>query len=159
MAEMMAALKKAQKRAIKAIRRAQREQSGEVQDVENDDDDDDDDDDDASDANQDEKSDSKDGEDDSMPPMMIFFSPTTLEQLLEMVMNLSEYQTFSMMMRMKVQQKRVLKLLMQARDEEGLMNGLLAGESKEEGKDQDVTSDQQVKVEVDDDFMFNESEL
>jgi len=94
---------------------------------------------------------------------MVFFQPTTLEQLVEMVMNLGEYQTFSMMMRMKVQQKRVLKLLMEARDG-GEFNALLGGgalgggggEAKGEAKESAVKVDD-VKIEAEDDFFFTES--
>ena len=41
------------------------------------------------------------------PPMVLFFQPITLEELVNMVLNLAEYPTFSMMMRMKVQQMKV----------------------------------------------------
>ena len=93
--------------------------------------------------------------------MMVFFQPTTLEQLVEMVMNLGEYQTFSMMMRMKVQQTRVLKLLMEARDGgefSALLGGgaLGGGEAKGEAKESEVRMDD-VKIEAEDDFFFTES--
>jgi hypothetical protein len=41
------------------------------------------------------------------PPMVLFFQPITLEELVNMVLNLAEYPTFSMMMRMKAQQIKV----------------------------------------------------
>lgn len=140
MEKMMEAIKKAQKRAMKAIRRARREDGEDVED--------------SSDEEEEE-----DGE--SAAPMMIFFSPTTLEQLVEMVTNLGEYQTFSMMMRMKVQQQRVMKLLMEAR-EQGAFGGI--GEGKmpelEDGKEEEkeeVKEEQKVEeIDDDDDFMFNE---
>ncbi|GMH48020.1 hypothetical protein TrRE_jg10073 [Triparma retinervis] len=83
---MMKALKKAQKRAMKAIKRAQRAANGELDDVEDDLDEEDK-------SSSDSDNDDKDGGDDRLAPMMVFFSPTTLEQLVEMVMNLGEYQT------------------------------------------------------------------
>jgi len=88
MKQMMKALKKAQKRAMKAIRRAQKAANGELDDVEDDFEE-------EKDSDDDEDSDpgSKDGGESGLAPM-VFFSPTTLEQLVEMVMNLGEYQTF-----------------------------------------------------------------
>ncbi|GMH85710.1 hypothetical protein TrVE_jg6378 [Triparma verrucosa] len=152
MQKMMEAIQKAQKRAMKAIRKAQRAEEG-GGDVE-------------SSESEEDGEEEKGGEDGgSSAPMMIFFSPTTLEQLVEMVMNLGEYQTFSMMMRMKVQQQRVMKLLMEARAQ-GAFGGI--GESKmpelEDGKEEEKGGEEKVevdKVEVEiddeDDFMFSES--
>ena len=124
MKKMMKALKKAQKRAMKAIKRAQLAAEGNLNDLESESDQDGDDSEDSDDADQKNGDAEGKGEDGGgsgrVPPMMVFFSPTTLEQLVEMVMNLGEYQTFSMMMRMKVQQNRVMKLLMEARGEGGL---------------------------------------
>ena len=54
-------------------------------------------------------------------------------QLVDMVMNLGEYQTFSMMMRMKVQQKRVMKLLMDATNNTGLLSRLGIASNDEDG--------------------------
>jgi hypothetical protein len=44
-------------------------------------------------------------------PMVVLFQPITLEKLLDMVLNLSEYTTFSLMMRMKVTQLKMWKIL------------------------------------------------
>eukprot|EP00520_Triparma_pacifica_P004486 CAMPEP_0118654964 /NCGR_PEP_ID=MMETSP0785-20121206/12669_1 /TAXON_ID=91992 /ORGANISM="Bolidomonas pacifica, Strain CCMP 1866" /LENGTH=263 /DNA_ID=CAMNT_0006547657 /DNA_START=52 /DNA_END=840 /DNA_ORIENTATION=- len=149
---MMKALKKAQKRAMKAIRRAQRAANGELDDVEDDVDEEK-----EEDSDEDSDSESKEGEQ-RTAPMLMFFSPTTLEQLVEMVMNLGEYQTFSMMMRMKVQQNRVMKLLMEARDgalgESKAIEGERIGEAgaKPAAADSTEVKMEEVKVEVDDDF-------
>ena len=51
-------------------------------------------------------------------------------------MNLGEYQTFSMMMRMKVQQQRVLKLLMEARESGALGPPLAESKTDDESKEQ-----------------------
>jgi hypothetical protein len=45
------------------------------------------------------------------PPLQFFYQPITLEQLINMVLNMAEYQTFSFMMRMKVQQMKMMKRL------------------------------------------------
>ena len=42
---------------------------------------------------------------------MIFFQPISLEQLMQMVLNMAEYPTFSFMMRMKVQQVKLMKAI------------------------------------------------
>ena len=42
------------------------------------------------------------------PPLQFFYQPITLEQLINMVLNMAEYQTFSFMMRMKVQQMKMM---------------------------------------------------
>ncbi|GMI27977.1 hypothetical protein TeGR_g9634, partial [Tetraparma gracilis] len=107
MEKIMKNLLKAQKAAIKAIRRAQAQERGELDNLS------------SSEEEEEEEEKGGGGDDGGLPSMMVFFQPTTLEQLVDMVMNLGEYQTFSMMMRMKVQQKRVMKLLMEARDGEG----------------------------------------
>eukprot|EP00946_MAST-07B_sp_MAST-7B-sp1_P001655 g1655.t1 len=44
-------------------------------------------------------------------PLMIFFQPISLEQLMQMVLNMAEYPTFSFMMRMKVQQIKLMKAI------------------------------------------------
>ena len=55
---------------------------------------------------------SKDGKKkNAPPPMVLFFQPITLEELVNMVLNLAEYPTFSMMMRMKAQQIKVCTAL------------------------------------------------
>jgi hypothetical protein len=57
----------------------------------------------ATSSDEDEKDDGKK----APPPMVLFFQPITLEELVNMVLNLAEYPTFSMMMRMKAQQIKV----------------------------------------------------
>lgn len=53
--------------------------------------------------------DAKDGK--KQQPLMIFFQPISLEQLMQMVLNMAEYPTFSFMMRMKVQQVKLMKAI------------------------------------------------
>ena len=54
----------------------------------------------------------KNGEEEAKPqPLMIFFQPISLEQLMQMVLNMAEYPTFSFMMRMKVQQVKLMKAI------------------------------------------------
>ena len=55
----------------------------------------------------------KNGEEENKPPqpLMIFFQPISLEQLMQMVLNMAEYPTFSFMMRMKVQQVKLMKAI------------------------------------------------
>jgi hypothetical protein len=55
----------------------------------------------------------KSGEQEDNPPqpLMIFFQPISLEQLMQMVLNMAEYPTFSFMMRMKVQQVKLMKAI------------------------------------------------
>ena len=164
MTKMMEQLKKAQKRAMKAMKKAQDAEKTDEEKAESKNDDS---------ESEDDENDEQDIGD--MFGQMIFFSPTTLEQLVDMVMNLGEYQTFSMMMRMKVQQKRVMKLLMEMTSGVGLIaRGLdgaeigdggaeakgSGGERGAEKKQGQLALDQaEVKVEFDDDddFMFNES--
>lgn len=59
-------------------------------------------------------SDAKDGADKGDQagiPMVVLFQPITLEKLVDMVLNLSEYTTFSLMMRMKVSQMKMMEIL------------------------------------------------
>ena len=51
------------------------------------------------------------GEETKPQPLMIFFQPISLEQLMQMVLNMAEYPTFSFMMRMKVQQVKLIKAI------------------------------------------------
>jgi hypothetical protein len=46
-----------------------------------------------------------------LAPMMMFYQPITLEQLVQTVLSVGEYQTFSMMMRMKVRQLQMVRKL------------------------------------------------
>ena len=50
-----------------------------------------------------------------LAPMMMFYQPITLEQLVQTVLSVGEYQTFSMMMRMKVRQLQMMRKLRQER--------------------------------------------
>ena len=50
------------------------------------------------------------GQEDS-PPMFLIFHRMGLEQMVEMCCNLAEYRTFSMMMRMRVEQRRWSKMI------------------------------------------------
>ena len=52
-----------------------------------------------------------------LAPMMMFYQPITLEQLVQTVLSVGEYQTFSMMMRMKVRQLQMMRKLRQERKE------------------------------------------
>eukprot|EP00937_MAST-01D_sp_MAST-1D-sp2_P007337 g7337.t1 len=53
-----------------------------------------------------------------LAPMMMFYQPITLEQLVQTVLSVGEYQTFSMMMRMKVRQMQMMRRLRRERKEE-----------------------------------------
>ena len=43
------------------------------------------------------------------PPLLLFCQPISLESLVQSMLSISEYQTFSMIMRMKVQQHKILR--------------------------------------------------
>ena len=96
MEEMMRQIRKAQKRVLKKLKREEEEREAIHRAIDFDDHDDDS-----------SESDGESNNDGPPPGYLLFFNPTTLEQLVDMVLNLSEYQTFSMMRRMKMQQKRV----------------------------------------------------
>jgi len=107
MEEMMRQVRKAQKRVLKRLKREEEERAGVIpaeDDFEE-----------SESSDSDDSSQTKNGQS-SNPSYLLFFNPTTLEQLVDMVLNLGEYQTFSMMMRMKMQQKRVIALLEEARN-------------------------------------------
>ena len=53
-----------------------------------------------------------------LSPMMMFYQPITLEQLVQTVLSVGEYQTFSMMMRMKVRQLQMVRKLRAERRKE-----------------------------------------
>lgn len=61
------------------------------------------------------KSDSKDDEesmpDHSPPPVMMFFQPVSLESMIQHVLNLTEYSTFSHIMRTKVRQRELFHMM------------------------------------------------
>lgn len=48
-----------------------------------------------------------------VPKMMMFFAPQGLEEMLKTVMSLAEYTTFSVIMRSRVQQQKLLRMVME----------------------------------------------
>lgn len=53
----------------------------------------------------------------SASPMVMFYQPQGLEEMLNMVTNLAEYETFSMLMRARVQQAKLLKMVVELHGE------------------------------------------
>ena len=148
MEEMLKQIRKAQKKILKRLKREHEEREGLLTDA-------------KSDSENENSGDEDNDRDDSKlglnPNMLMFFNPTTLDQLVEMVLNLGEYQTFSMMMRMKMQQKRIIALQSDASGggyREILGEGKEGeGEGGEEGKKEEEKDDD-INACDDDGFFF-----
>ena len=84
-----------------------------------------------------------------LSPMMMFYQPITLEQLVQTVLSVGEYQTFSMMMRMKVRQLQMVRKLRAERRKElkhKRARRALLRELADDGEEEAVTSGRRLEA-------------